>query len=140
MGLARQWWEPDRRPTQGTAPRATKIAVADIASERRTEARVPITVAGRLAWTDPNGAARSADVRTANVSQRGVLLDCLSVTDIPLHRLVSVALLAPDRSQDPLPRSLHNRQTPAAIYRIEPPRDPHRANRRYALRLLVEPD
>ena len=114
--------------------------MADITSERRTEARVPVTVSGRLAWTDANGAARSADVRTENVSKRGVLLDCVSVTDISLHRFVSVVLLAPEGGQDPLLRSLHNRQTPAAIYRIEPPRDPHRANRRYALRLLVEPD
>jgi hypothetical protein len=115
------------------------MALAVTTSERRIEARVPITVAGRLAWTDANGAARSADVRTENVSERGVLLDCLSVTDIPLHRLVSVSLAAPGRGVKRLPRSLHNRHTPAAIYRIEPPRDPHRANRRYALRLLVEP-
>lgn len=115
------------------------MAVADISSERRIEARVPITVAGRLAWTDADVAARSAEVKTKNVSERGVLLDCLAVTDIPLHRLVSVSLSAPERGVKPLPRSLHNRHTPAAIYRIEPPRDPHRANRRYALRLLVEP-
>jgi hypothetical protein len=125
---------------QDTAPRVIRIGVADITSERRIEARVPITVSGRLAWTDADGAARSADVRTENVSQHGVLLDCLSVTDIPLHRLVSVSLSAPDRGLDPLPRSLHNRHTPAAVYRIGPPRDPHRADRRYALRLLVEPN
>ncbi len=116
------------------------FAVADYTPERRTAERVPIAVSGRLSWTDGSGAPRSADIRTENVSERGLLVDCLSSTDIPLHRLVSVSLLARDRRLTALPRTLQDRHTPAAIYRIEPPRDPHRATRRYALRLLVEPD
>jgi hypothetical protein len=99
-----------------------------------------MAVSGRLSWTDANGAARSADIRTENVSERGVLVDCLSTTDIPMHRLVGVSLSPRDRAVRALPRSLRNRHAPAAIARIQPPRDPNRASCRYALRLLVDLD
>lgn len=113
--------------------------MADYIPERRTADRVPIIVSGRLSWTDGSGVARSTDIRTENVSASGVLVDCLSTTDIPLHRLVGVSLSPRDRATKALPRGLRNRHAPAAVYRIQPPRDPNRATRRYALRLLAEP-
>ncbi|MDA1094188.1 MAG: hypothetical protein O3A25_13095 [Acidobacteria bacterium] len=114
--------------------------MADYTSERRTADRVPIAVSGRLSWTDANGAARSAEIRTENVSARGLLVDCLSSANLPMHRLVGVSLSTGDRAVKALPRSLRNRHAPAAIARIQPPRDPNRASCRYALRLLAELD
>ncbi len=90
-----------------------------------------------MAWIDATGDDRSATIRTENVSERGVLLECLSTTEIPLHRLVSLSLSARAREREELPNALRRPGVQAAIYRVETPDDPHQPTRRYALRLLV---
>ena len=92
-----------------------------------------------MTWTDATGAARSASIRIENAGERGVLVDCLSSTEIPLHRLVSLSLSARARQSDTLPNALRRQNVQAAVYRVEKPVDPHQPTRRYALRLLVTP-
>ncbi len=92
-----------------------------------------------MTWTDATGADRSANVRIENVSELGVLLECLSTTKIPLHRLVSLSLSARARERKTLPNALRRRDVQAAIYRVETPADLRQPTRRYALRLLVPP-
>ena len=110
-------------------------AVGDYEVERR-EIRHPVVVSGRMTWTDATGDDRSVCIRTENVSERGVLLECLSTTEIPLHRLVSLSLSTRARHRQELPNALRCPDVQAAIYRVETPDDP-RQPRRYALRLLV---
>ena len=93
-----------------------------------------------MTWTDAKGAARSASIRIENVSELGVLVECLSSTEIPLHRLVSLSLSPRARALTELPNALRRRDVQAAIYRVETPADPHQPTRRYALRLLVAPE
>ena len=112
-------------------------AVKEAELERREAIRYPIVVSGRMTWIDATGDDRSASIRTENVSERGVLLECLSTTEIPLHRLVSLSLSARAREREELPNALRHPDVQAAIYRVETPDDPHQPTRRYALRLLV---
>ena len=69
----------------------------------------------------------------------GVLLECLSTIEIPLHRLVSLSLSARAREREGLPNALRRPEVQAAIYRGETPDDPRQRTRRDALRLLVPP-
>ena len=96
-------------------------------------------VAGRLTWTDASGDDRSASIRTENISERGVLLECLSETAIPMYRLVSLSISARVRKRTDLPNALRTPEVLAAIYRVGAPDDPREQRRRYALRLLVSP-
>ena len=112
-------------------------AVGDPEAEGR-EIRHPVVVSGRMTWTDATGDDRSVRIRTENVSERGVRLECLSTTEIPLHRLVSLSLSTRARHRQELPNALRRPDVQAAIYRVETPDDPHQP-RRYALRLLVAP-
>ena len=93
-----------------------------------------------MTWTDAKGSARSASIRIENVSELGLLVECLSSTEIPLHRLVSISLSPRARALLELPEALRHQDVQAAIYRVETPADPHQPTRRYALRLLVAPD
>ena len=92
-----------------------------------------------MTWTDTTGATRSASISIENVSEHGVLIECLSWTEIPLHRLVSLSLSPRARTLTQLPNALRRPDVQAAIYRAETPSDPHQPTRRYALRLLVAP-
>ena len=89
-----------------------------------------------MTWTDAAGAIRSASIRTENVSELGALVECLSTTAIPLHRLVNLSLSARARQTRGLPTALRRAGVQAAIYRVETPSDRHQPTRRYALRLL----
>ena len=92
-----------------------------------------------MTWTDAAGDDRSTSFHTENARERGVLIECLSTTEIPLHRLVSLSLSARARKREELLNALRRSEVQAAIYRAETPDDPHQPTRRYALRLLVSP-
>ena len=92
-----------------------------------------------MTWTDGTGATRSARISIDNVSELGVQIECLSSTEIPLHRLVSLSLSQRARTLTLLPNALRRPNVQAAIYRAETPADPHQPTRRYGLRLLVAP-
>jgi len=96
--------------------------------------RSPNVAAGRMTWTA--AATRSASIRTENVSELGGLVECLSTTAIPLHRLVALSLSVRARQTSGLPTALRRTGVQAAIYRVGTPTDRHQPTRRYALRLL----
>ena len=87
-----------------------------------------------MTWTA--AATRSASIRTENVSELGGLVECLSTTAIPLHRLVALSLSVRARQTSGLPTALRRTGVQAAIYRVGTPTDRHQPTRRYALRLL----
>lgn len=92
-----------------------------------------------MTWTDASGDERLARVRTENVSERGVLLGCLSDTAIAIYRLVSLSLSPPAHERKKLPSALRTPEVLAAIYRVVAPEDPREQTPRYPLRLLVSP-
>ena len=92
-----------------------------------------------MTWTDALGDERSARVRTENVSERGVLLECLSDTAIAIYRLVNLSLSPRAHERTELPNALRTPEVLAAIYRVEAPEHPREQTRCYALRLLVSP-
>jgi hypothetical protein len=108
--------------------------------EERAAERRAISVPGRLTWRDAEGTSRFAIVRTRNVSDTGVLLECRSGNPIPLHRLVTfhVERSASERAQ--LPSALQRTGMSAAVYRVGPFQRATGAPDTYALRLLVKPD
>ena len=106
-------------------------AVEDHEAERREAIRYPVVASGRMTWTDAPGDDRSASIRTENVSERGVLLECLSTTEISPYRLVSLSLSARARAREELlPNALRHPEVQAAIYRVETPDDPHQTTLR----------
>ena len=102
--------------------------------ERRDARRYPIIASGRMLWTDANGAAHSASIRSENVSELGLLVECFSSTEIPLHRLVGLSLSLPAGALTELPNALRQRDVQAAIYRSS--RRPTPPSRRDATRCV----
>ena len=89
-------------------------AVEDHEAERREAIRYPVVASGRMTWTDAPGDDRSASIRTENVSERGVLLECLSTTEISPYRLVSRSRAARDRAKGSSALTLSPRSTTCA--------------------------
>ncbi len=110
------------------------------ATDERANQRRPVSVAGRLTWKDAQGATRCAVVQTRNVSENGVLVECLSGTPIPLHRLVSFHVDRSAAECPELPTALRRTSVPAVVYRVGPFLRATGAPDTYALRLLVKPD
>ena len=84
---------------------------------------------GQIVWKDARGTTRMASVVTRDVSEHGVLVDCLSGTPIPLYRLVHFQVdrearhaagpaRRPAQVQRPL-RGLPRRAVPAGHRRAE---------------------
>ena len=109
------------------------------ADERASERR-HVSVAGRLTWKDAQGMTRFAVVQTRNVSETGTLVECLSGTPIPLHRLVSLHIDRSAVNSPELPAPLRRASVPAAVYRVGPFLRATGAPDTYALRLLMKPD
>ncbi len=109
-------------------------------TDERAHPRRHVSVAGRLTWKDAQGATRCAVVQTRNVSENGVLVECLSGTPIPLHRLVSFHVDRSAAECPELPVALRRASVPAAVYRVGVFLRATGAPDTYALRLLVKPD
>lgn len=112
---------------------------AAAANKRRAERR-RIEVPARLTWKDRHGTTRMATVRTRDVSEQGVLVECVSSCSIPLFRLVDLHVDRAARGRPELPASLRRPQVLAAVYRIGPYSDVTGTPQSYALRLLVKPE
>jgi hypothetical protein len=85
-----------------------------------------------MTWTDASGDERTASVRTENISERGVLLECLADTVIAIYRLVSLSLSPRAHERQELPSALRTPKVLAAIYRVEAPEDLREQTRRVA--------
>jgi hypothetical protein len=105
---------------------------------RRADRR-PLAIGGRIVWEDLGGRTRTAPIRTRDVSELGVLVDCIGATPIPLYRLVSLRLERAIRHDTRVPRVLRQGPVLAAVYRIGPIDPKTSAPSTYALRLLIEP-
>ncbi len=110
-------------------------ATDECANQRRH-----VSVGDRLTWKDAQGETRRAVVQTRNVSENGVLVECLSGTPIPLHRLVSFHVDRSTAECPELPVALQRASVPAAVYRVGVFLRATDAPDTYALRLLVKPD
>jgi hypothetical protein len=118
------------RLVQGTGQRPQRAA------ERRE-----IAVPGQLVWKDAKGTTRLAAVVTRNVSDVGVLLECVSGgAAIPLYRLVYFQIDKAHRERRDLPAVLRKANVLAAVFRVGPCSPITGAPSEYALRLLVEPE
>jgi hypothetical protein len=109
--------------------------------QQRSAERQAIAVAGQLVWKDAKGTTRMASVVTRNVSEHGVLLECLSGgSPIPLYRLVYLQIERSARERGDLPDALRKTNVLAAVFRVGPCSPVTGAPTEYALRLLVEPE
>lgn len=108
--------------------------------EKRSADRRAVAVPGRIIWKDRNGTTRMASVMTRDVSEQGVLLDCVSSCTIPLFRLVDLHVDRAARSRPELPAALKRPQVLAAVYRVGPYSQVTGTPQSYALRLLVTPE
>jgi hypothetical protein len=107
--------------------------------EKRVSDRRALRVSGQLVWKDSRGATRLARIVTRDVSDRGVAVDCVDGSAIPLYRLVYVQLDREVRKgADDLPEALR-RPVLSAVYRVGPCQPSTGAPVSYALRLMVEP-
>ena len=108
--------------------------------EQRCEQRVAMALTGRLTWRDSDGSQRTARIRTRDLSQTGVFVECVSgCGPIPLYRLVDLRLDETARDRDHVPAPFKRRRVAAAVYRIGPARPSTGLPDGYALRLLVKP-
>jgi hypothetical protein len=110
-------------------------------TQQRSSERQAIAVPGQLVWKDAKGTTRMASVVTRNVSEHGVLLECLSGgSPIPLYRLVYLQIDRSARERRDLPEALRKTNVLAAVFRVGPCSPVTGAPSEYALRLLVEPE
>jgi hypothetical protein len=108
--------------------------------EKRGVDRRPLTVPGQIVWKDARGTTRMASVLTKDVSENGILVECLSGTAIPLFRLVYFQVDRSARERSDLPPALRKSNVLSAIFRVGPSSQATGAPTEYALRMLVEPD
>jgi len=109
-------------------------------SEKRAAERQRLEVPGQIVWKDARGTTRMASVVTRDVSEHGVLVDCLSGTPIPQYRLVYFQVNRDSRYSSELPAALRKNSVLSAVFRVGPSQQSTGAPSFYALRLLVEPE
>jgi hypothetical protein len=109
-------------------------------SEKRAAERQRVEVPGQIVWKDARGTTRMASVVTRDVSEHGVLVDCLSGTPIPQYRLVYFQVNRDSRYSSELPAALRKNSVLSAVFRVGPSQQSTGAPSFYALRLLVEPE
>ena len=108
--------------------------------EKRVAERQPLALPGQIVWKDARGTTRMASVITRDVSDHGILVECLSGTAIPLFRLVYFQVDRSVRERTDLPPALRKSNVLSAVFRVGPSSQATGAPTEYALRLLVEPD
>jgi hypothetical protein len=109
-------------------------------SEKRASERRRLEVPGQIVWKDARGTTRMASVVTRDVSEHGVLVECLSGTPIPQYRLVYFQVNRDSRCGAELPAALRKNSVLSAVFRVGPSQQSTGAPSYYALRLLVEPE
>jgi hypothetical protein len=108
--------------------------------EKRTSERRRVAVPGQIVWKDARGTTRVAPVRTRDVSDSGVSVECLGGMPIPQFRMVYFQLDREARNRPDLPPALRRSSVLSAIFRVGECQQATGAPAEYALRLLVEPE
>jgi len=107
--------------------------------ERRKADRLRMVVPGQIVWKDARGTTRMTAVRTRDVSEHGVNVECLGGLPIPQFRLVYLQIDRDARTRPGLPEVLRKPSVLSAVFRVGPCIQSTGAPSEYALRLLVEP-
>lgn len=108
-------------------------------TERRRFDRRRVVVPGQIVWKDARGTTRMAPVRTRDVSDTGVSVECLGGQPIPPFRLVHFQIDREARHVPDLPSTLRKHSVLSAVFRVGACVQSTGAPGEYALRLLVEP-
>jgi hypothetical protein len=108
-------------------------------SEKRGALRQRITVPGQIVWKDDRGTTRMAAVRTRDVSEFGVNVECLGGMPIPQFRLVYFQIDREERNRQDLPAILRKSSVLSAVFRVGECLQATGAPSDYALRMLIEP-
>jgi hypothetical protein len=107
--------------------------------DKRSAERRRVVVPGQIVWKDARGATRVTSVRTRDVSEFGVSVECLGGAPIPQFRLVYFQIDRESRNRPELPESLRRSSVLSAVFRVGSCLQATGAPADYALRLLVEP-
>ena len=109
-----------------------------VQTERVSERR-NVSVPARLTWKDASGAVRFVSVKTRDISDAGVFVECEAGAAIPLYRLVHLQVERSFSHADQLPSRLREGRVLSAVWRAAPCRRSTGTPSGYALRFLVEP-
>jgi hypothetical protein len=107
--------------------------------DKRSAERRRVVGPGQIVWKDARGATRVTSVRTRDVSEFGVSVECLGGVPIPEFRLVYFQIDRESRNRPELPESLRRSSVLSAVFRVGSCLQATGAPADYALRLLVEP-
>ena len=108
-------------------------------SVKRSSERVAMTVPARITWKDASGAVRFASVKTRDISEAGVFVECEAGAAIPLYRLVHLQVERGVSMNHQLPTTLREGRVLSAVWRVAPCRRSTGTPSGYALRFLVDP-
>ena len=108
-------------------------------SVKRSSERVTLTVPARITWKDASGAVRFASVKTRDISDAGVFVECEAGAAIPLYRLVHLQVERGMSMNHQLPSKLREGRVLSAVWRVAPCRRSTGTPAGYALRFLVDP-
>lgn len=108
-------------------------------TDRRDSERLRIAIQGQIVWKDARGTTRMAPVRTRDVSDTGVSVECLGGQPIPRFRLVYFQIDREARNRPDLPDALRKPSVLSAVFRVGECIQATGAPSDYALRLLIEP-
>lgn len=106
---------------------------------QRVSERRNVSVPARLTWKDASGAVRFVSVKTRDISDAGVFVECEAGAAIPLFRLVHLQVERSFSHADQLPSRLREGRVLSAVWRVAPCRRSTGTPSGYALRFLVEP-
>ena len=98
-----------------------------------------LAVAARLTWKDAGGAVRFTSVRTREVSETGVVVECEGSVSLPLYRLVHVQVEKTARDVSGLPQQLRDGRVLSAVWQVAPCQPSTGTPAGYALRFMTEP-
>jgi hypothetical protein len=108
-------------------------------AEKRAAERRAVAVPGQIVWKDDRGTTRMASVRTRDISDYGVSVECLGGTPIPQFRLVFFQIDREARTRHDIPATFRKSSVLSAVFRVGACLQATGAPSDYALRLLVEP-
>lgn len=108
-------------------------------SVKRSAERVALTIPARITWKDASGAVRFASVKTRDISEAGVFVECDAGAAIPLYRLVHLQVERGMSMNQQLPSKLREGRVLSAVWRVAPCRRSTGTPAGYALRFLVDP-